>query len=65
MRRKLLSHLLRQTLKIDLLICFIAYLLQQFCEQLFWVFIISLIILVWLIVAGVTLLLDFLVEIED
>jgi hypothetical protein len=49
---------------VDLLICVVAYGLQQFNEHFFWVFIASLIILVWLSVAGVCSFIELMVESE-
>ncbi len=60
MRRQMVHRLLAQAIKLDLLLCLTAYLLQQVNEQFAWVFVASLIVLLWLVVAGVCSILDFL-----
>jgi hypothetical protein len=64
MTSQLLGRWIAQGFMVDLLICVVAYGLQPLNGHFFWVFIASLIILVWLAVAGVCSFIELMVEKE-
>ena len=62
MTSQLLNRWIVQAFMIDLLICAAAYALQQVNPIFIWVFIASLIILVWLGIAGVCSFIEVVAE---